>query len=192
MVSLKILLNRKKKIKFYLTRHGFATNNQGIISENSHLTELGIQQAKNNFSFFKNIKFKRIYCSPLNRCLETSKYCLNNRNIYLDDTIMEKAGNICEKRDTLSDIHTYINNEFNNNKYIFYNVNENYIFKIETRNEMIRRIKLYLNIIKKQFKDNDKILIVGHGTWLFEFTKLITGKGISFKNCDIKIVDFRF
>jgi len=103
---------------------------------------------------------------------------------------MEQTGSICEQRDSISNIHTNINSNFKNNNYIFYNINDNYNFHIENKDELLSRINSFFNNIKKNFKENDKILIVGHGTWLFEFTRLLTGQGTYFNNCDIKIFDF--
>ena len=54
--------NGKKKnkpvLKLFFLRHGYATNNEGITSVDSKLTELGISQAKEMNNTLKEYKFK--------------------------------------------------------------------------------------------------------------------------------------
>ena len=86
----KTLLNNelKNNLKIYLIRHGNATNNIGIRSQDSKLTQLGVNQAISNQHFFKDIQFNNIYCSPLSRCIQTSNYALSNRTILLNDLLL--------------------------------------------------------------------------------------------------------
>lgn len=185
-----LLLINKKKIsnilKIYLIRHGNATNNIGIRSNDSKLTELGISQAKERNNFFKNIKFDKIYCSPLSRCIQTSNYALNNRECFLDDRLMEKTISICDKRMDKNILSEYVKSL--DNKYNLDDVSENYEYVEGEGNEHFNnRIKdFFYSLIKKS--ENRTILICSHNGWLSGFFSLITGSPNSFNNCEIKII----
>lgn len=53
----------------YLIRHG----EKEKLKENPLLTKLGLKQAQKTAEYFKNIKVKKIYSSPLIRAMQTSE-----------------------------------------------------------------------------------------------------------------------
>jgi probable phosphoglycerate mutase len=71
-------------LKLYITRHGETEWNiqkrmQGW--KNSNLTERGVANAKALGESLKEVKFKRVYCSPLDRTKHTTELILNGRDI---------------------------------------------------------------------------------------------------------------
>lgn len=78
-----------------LVRHGqtdWNVNNllQGLT--NIDLNEYGILQAKNTAKKLQDFKIDYIYCSPLNRTLDTANYINKDRNleIIIDDRLLER------------------------------------------------------------------------------------------------------
>jgi len=181
----------KPIIIIYFIRHGNATNNEGITSNDSELTDYGISQAKEANDILKNIHFDAIYCSSLARTIQTSHYALTKKNIYLDDRLIEKTFSICEKRKNKMDLVKYTHSLKNNN-YLFHNVSNDYVFKKETNKELFTRVITFFNYVITHHKNGGTILIISHYSWLDTFFKLITGKPNEFNNCEIKIIKLNF
>lgn len=71
----------------YLVRHGQSLSNikntfTGQL--NAELSELGFEQAKRVFSYFKNIKVDRVYSSDLIRAVDTVKPIADDRNLQVE------------------------------------------------------------------------------------------------------------
>lgn len=200
-------------MKIYLIRHGFAYHNlaydeMGTKAYNDPkyfdalLTPLGENQAKEAGKKLINIKFNRIYCSPLLRCIQTldnlfpaSKIIMDtifnapkNDLIVLDDRIMESQTEICNKRHEKVEIEKFVMSNYNK-KFDLSNVEINYNFKVETELKFTNRIKSFISDISKIHNDEEVVLIVSHYSWLKKFFEIYTGKGYEFNNCEIKIVD---
>lgn len=85
----------------YITRHGETQwNKKGLMQgwKNSDLTEKGIENAKRLGERLKDINFDVIYCSPLDRAIETAK-CINgksNTKIVLIESLKEMGFGIWE------------------------------------------------------------------------------------------------
>ena len=183
--------NKKPLITLYFIRHGNATNNEGITSTDSELTDYGISQAKEANNRLKNINFDAIYCSSLARTIQTSHYALNNKNIYLDDRLIEKTYSICEQRKDKMDLVKYTHSLKNNN-YLFNNVSNDYIFKKETNKQLFIRVINFFNYIITLHKSGGTLLIISHYSWLDTFFKMVTGQKNEFDNCEIKIIKLNF
>jgi broad specificity phosphatase PhoE len=69
------------------------------------------------------------------------------------------------------------------------NVSLNYDFNIESQNVINNRIKSFIFDIKKIHNNDDNILIVTHHNWLKFFFKIFTDKDVSFKNCEIRVIN---
>jgi broad specificity phosphatase PhoE len=70
-------------MKIYITRHGETQwNEKGLMQgwKNSDLTEKGIENAKRLAERLKDINFDVIYCSPLDRAIDTAKYINGESN----------------------------------------------------------------------------------------------------------------
>ncbi|MGE5681579.1 MAG: histidine phosphatase family protein [Bacillota bacterium] len=75
---------------FYLIRHGNTTAGSKISGRDRgyHLSENGQQQAKNLGERLANVKFDAIYCSPMERTMETAKAVAEKHN--LEPQVLEK------------------------------------------------------------------------------------------------------
>lgn len=182
---------QKNPLMIYFIRHGNATNNEGITSTDSELTDFGVSQAIEANGKLKNINFDAIYCSSLARTIQTSHYALTNKKIYLDDRLIEKTFSICEKRKDKINLVKYTNSLKNNN-YLFNNVSSDYVFKKEKNNDLFIRVVNFFNYIITIHKSGGTILIISHYSWLDSFFKLITRQHNEFNNCEIKIIKLNF
>ena len=187
--------NGKKKnkpvLKLFFLRHGNATNNEGITSVDSKLTDLGISQAKEKNNILKEYKFNKIYCSSLSRCIQTSHYALNSEDIHLDDRIKEQTFSECEERMDKTELIKYTKS-LKNNFYYFNNVADNYQFKVENKAQLKMRVLDFFNYIINTHSDGGKILIISHYSWISCFFKFITGVNNGFYNCEIKSIELNF
>jgi broad specificity phosphatase PhoE len=187
-------------MKLYLVRHGFAFHNLGAekygekayymeLFEDSELTNKGVEQASLLNQILNKVNFTDIYCSPLQRCIQTCDNCINtNLHILLDDRLMEPQGeHICNKRKQISCLKKLLLDM--SNKYTLYNIKENYTFDKETSYDVSKRIKAFIDELKSKYKENDNILIITHHDWLYQFVKFTVGINHSFKNCELKIID---
>jgi len=160
-------------MKLYLLRHGFAYYNLGAYThgdkayvmkeyEDAHLTPHGIKQAPDLKNVLNSITFTDIYCSSLTRCIQTCDNCIGTKLIVkLDDRLLENQGHhICNKRKNKEHVNNFIINL--NNKYELYNVEDKYNFNKETDNDILERIKNFINDISAKYKSTDKILIITH------------------------------
>lgn len=80
--------------RVYIVRHGDIINShvKRYIGETDiHLSEKGIAQAMRLKEFFKNTPLEVVYISSLTRCIQTSNYILENRNVktYVLDELKE-------------------------------------------------------------------------------------------------------
>jgi broad specificity phosphatase PhoE len=98
-------------MKLFLVRHGYAFHNQAAEKygnkayfmeqfEDASLTDIGIHQANKLKLTLNKIDFKDIYCSPLQRCIQTCDNSIDAKvHVLLDDRLMEPQGeHICNKR----------------------------------------------------------------------------------------------
>jgi broad specificity phosphatase PhoE len=182
---------KKPILTIYFLRHANATNNEGITSTDSELTEYGVSQAKEANDELKNLEFDAIYCSPLTRTIQTSHYALTNRKINLDDRLIEKTFSICEKRKDKVDLIKFTNS-LNNNKYVLNDVYDDYIFQKEYTNSLLIRVIKFFNYIITVHKNGGTILVISHYSWLDSFFNLITGENNDFDNCEMKIIKLNF
>jgi broad specificity phosphatase PhoE len=187
-------------MKLYLVRHGYAFHNLGAekygekayymeLFEDAYLTEKGKDQANSLKPSLNKIKFSDIYCSPLQRCIQTCDNCIDtNIHILLDDRLMEPQGeHLCNKRKQIPCLKKLLLDM--SNKYALYNINDEYKFDKETNCDVLKRITDFVGELKSKYNKNDNILIITHHDWLYQFFKFITGTSYSFKNCELKIVD---
>jgi len=183
----------KNHLKIYLIRHGNATNNIGIRSQDSKLTQLGVNQAISRQHFFKDIHFDNIYCSPLSRCIQTSNYALSNRTILLNDLLMEKAHSICDERLEINNLKYYTESFLSNNKYILDNINPDYVFNQENPTDVEIRVMYFFDYLIRSNKSGGQVLICSHAEWLYIFLNIIDPNLIenTFNNCEIKIINLQ-
>ena len=182
-------------IKIYFIRHGQTKFNvlkkiQG--SSDIPLTDDGIKQAY-NCNIDKNVNFDIAYHSSLSRSKDTLEIIcnklVNKPEFYCNDLVIERGYGIFEGL-TEDDIK-----EKYNNIYLKWLNNENtYIENAETIDNVVDRIKKFLNlIVLNKFKN---VLVVTHSGFLFALYKYITNmdlgvrpKNINFPNCSVQKLD---
>lgn len=191
-------------MKIYFIRHGFAKHNELYVKigekayfdksvEDAELTEQGILQAKNASNYLKDIEFAEYYSSPLTRCIQTIDNIIINNDIIinLDDRLIEPQGfHICNKRKSKYILEQNIK-RFCSKNCDFTQIKNNYNFDLELNIEINNRIINFINEIKSKYKNTNKnILVCSHYDWLNHFFKIYLNQNVSFKNCEIKVVEF--
>ena len=178
-------------MKIYFIRHGHAEHNLafekcGSIAYDSFdylyskLTTKGETQIKN--ININNI-IQKVYCSPLKRCIETSRILFGySRLLYLYDGLIETQGPYpCNYREPYEEFLYY------KNKYNLENINEKYIPSKITESKTLlkeRVINTYEAIKNDSIKNNlSYIAIVTHNDWLESLF------GRPFSNGEVYIVD---
>ncbi|MGL4254218.1 MAG: histidine phosphatase family protein [Fusobacteriaceae bacterium] len=157
-------------MNIFFVRHGQTEWNelgkfQG--SKDSSLTSVGISQAKKlNLKFEQdNLKFEKIYASPLGRAFNTAKIIINEKYPVLpleefkEISVGEMEGIPFTKFQEL----------FPNEYYNFFNCPQNYNpcnIKGETFSALMDRIEMGLKKIVASNSINSNILVVTHGVTL--------------------------
>lgn len=138
-------------MKIYIVRHGqtdYNINGRYGGRLDVPLNDKGIQEAYEVKEKLRDIKFDKIYSSPLQRAYLTAKI-IRDKNIIIDDRIIERSNGELEGR-LKSEIQEFP--DFNDPNEIRYN--------IETITDFRTRIKNFLDDITSNNDEN--ILIVTH------------------------------
>lgn len=147
-------------MKICFVRHG---HNRG-----DKLTSLGKKQCKNVCYDLYYEDFDKVYCSPLNRTMQTAKIIckkLSISNIKYDERLKER-----EQLRMVSDDPEII--EYNEN-YLNYNYCHT---NPEGCREFCNRIFSFLDdLIDKHLDNDDNILIIGHSSTLYAINAYFTG-----------------
>ena len=141
-------------MEIYIVRHGQTDWNiqdklQG--HTNIPLNKVGIEQAHITKQTLSNITFSKIYCSPLERCMQTAEIInKNNLPIIIDDTLIERSFGDLEGC-TGHNIEDFLIFEKNLNA-----------SNVEPIQSFFARIHSFLTDIINNSTD-EKVLIVTHG-----------------------------
>lgn len=166
-------------------RHGQTNWNINKILQgqtNIDLNETGINQAKAKIEEVKKLDINLIFCSPLNRAIQTAKIISNDRiPIIYDNSLIERCFGDFEGKKNLG----------YNNEYYNYNANLN-TYNVEPIQDLCKRVYSFLDEIPKKYK-NKKILLVTHGATARIINSYFNGlsedgyvESIKMNNCDIK------
>ena len=145
-------------MKIYLVRHGETDANKNHImqgqSQNLQLNENGIRQATILKNKLKDIKIDACFTSPLIRAWSTAMILVGDRvEIKEDKRLIERyLGNLEGKNRSLYDV----------SKYWDYNLNF-HEEEVEPIQDIFKRCGSFIDDLKKNYHDNDTILIVSHG-----------------------------
>ena len=167
-------------LRIYFVRHGETVWNTLKIFQgrsNSPLTELGIEQAKKLSKHLESIDFKKVYSSPQERALQTTKLLLGNRNIDIipidefQEINMGKVEGIPREefeKNYPIEYHNFWNNavEYNPTAY-----------NGESYDEILDRVRIGLNKLIQENNDGN-ILVISHGVTLKALFNIINEKGI--------------
>lgn len=180
-------------MKLTIIRHGQTTYNEKNLLNatiDTNLTKKGELQATITGKYL-NKKFNKIYSSPRIRTKETTKLITNNnKNIIIDENLIERDYGIFEAKPYLE-----VKEQLKNSK-----PEDNKKYKIEQIEKFQKRIKQFIqtNILKKE-NLGKQILIVSHsGTIKMLIYQLIKSdqnykqfkNSIKLNNCSITTIEF--
>ena len=167
-------------LRIYFVRHGETVWNTLKIFQgrsNSPLTELGVEQAKKLSQHLKDIDFKKVYSSPQDRALQTTKLLLGDKNMEI--TTIDEFQEI-----NMGKVEGIPREEFEKNYPIeyhnFWNNAMDYnpsAYNGESYEEILDRVKLGLERLVKE-NNNGNILVISHGVTLKAIFNIINEKGI--------------
>lgn len=167
-------------LRIYFVRHGETIWNTLKIFQgrsNSPLTELGIEQAKKLSVFLKDIEFNKVYSSPQERAMQTTKLILGDRNIDIvsidefQEINMGKVEGI-PREDFEKNYPIEYHNFWNNA--IDYNPSA---YEGESYQEILERVQIGLNKLINE-NSSGNILVISHGVTLKAIFNIINEKGI--------------
>lgn len=148
-------------MKFIFVRHGKTHFNEINLTQgwcDSPLSKLGVKQVENMSLQLKDYSINKAYTSPLGRAVETSEIILQGHNIapISDKRLKEVNFGILEGINTL-----FV-------KELHYRPYEG-----EDLHDVINKHIEFLNDIIASSKEDDTVLIVGHGCSLYGLVKTL-------------------
>lgn len=152
-------------INLYLVRHGQTYFNQQKRmqgSTDSPLTPLGIKQAEALRDYFqkRGVHFDRAYCSTQERASDTLEIIAGPNLDY------ERLKDLKEKDYGI----------FEAKKNYWWPLSRFRYESVEDDREVVQRMERGINLILRDAKDGENILIVGHGDSLARYVRERTGK----------------
>ena len=142
-------------MKLYVVRHGTTDNNVNKLVNGRNdidINEQGIKDAKKAKAILGDLKFDKIFCSPLLRAKHTMEI-INEGHfpVIYDERLMERdAGVLTSKKENLIDYD------------LWYQINAEPIIGVtESFDDVINRVKSLLKELKNKYKDKT-ILFVTH------------------------------
>ncbi|MBU0466275.1 MAG: histidine phosphatase family protein [Nanoarchaeota archaeon] len=180
-------------MKLYLVRHAQSLRNARIASDiDANLTEIGQEQAKRLGSYIKDIKFHKIYCSPLKRTRKT----LEKIQPFVEKTPMAFSKKMIEfnmgifGKGGIDDWSSFFKAAENEGV-------PSHLFKPKNGESLQgcyhRAGKFYRELLKKHPKQN--ILLVGHGLFFLHLIlnslnlSVTEGKYYTLSNASISILE---
>ncbi|MFL0247984.1 histidine phosphatase family protein [Candidatus Clostridium stratigraminis] len=153
-------------LRLYITRHGETEwNIEGRMQgwKNSNLTKRGRMNATALGRSLKNIEFKKVYCSPLDRTKETTELIFKGRNIEVVYDENLKEINLGElqglNQEEIKNIYPEFQNHFWENPQEYVPISGESFYDVKDR-----VIKVLQRIISENPEGN--VMIVTHGVVL--------------------------
>lgn len=140
-------------MKLLLIRHAQTTFNKKGLFQGQYDCKLSCEGIESTRKFKENFNTHYDYCyaSPLKRARTTADIIIDGKKVIYDSRLMEACLGKYEKtKITEEKLNMYVTG-----KYIPEGA--------ETRDDVIKRVKSFLNDLKYNHKDTDVILIVTHG-----------------------------
>lgn len=146
-------------MRLYFLRHGLTNKNINHIyngQDDEDINEEGVEQAKKAAKTLNEIKFDKIYCSPLKRAKHTCEIVnRNNQEVIYDDRLKERT------------LGRYDGTDIGNSDY---KVDKHYDYYYDHKKDdvenlpvLFKRVHEFLEEIIDQNSDDSTILIVSHG-----------------------------
>lgn len=182
-------------MKFLFVRHGKTHFNEINLTQgwcDSPLSKLGVKQVENMSLQLKDYSINKAYTSPLGRAVETSEIILQCHNIapIYDKRLKEVNFGILEGINTqlVKKLHVE-NTDWMDTLEMDYRP-----YKGEDLHDVINKHIEFLNDIIASSKEDDTVLIVGHGCSLYGLVKTLVPHDarLSFPdNATTIIVDYK-
>lgn len=142
-------------MEIYVVRHGQTDYNvKGLFQgqKDIHLNDVGIEQAQETASKFKNINIDVILASPLQRAFQTAKYIseVTNKEIIREPRLIERSFGDMEGKSNREDWNIKMMLDYNKNY-----KNEN----IEPIQDLFKRGYECLEDITEKYKDKRVVLV---------------------------------
>ena len=161
-------------MKFLFVRHGKTHFNEINLTQgwcDSPLSKLGVKQVENMSLQLKDYSINKAYTSPLGRAVETSEIILQCHNIapIYDKRLQEVNFGILEGINTqlVKKLHVE-NTDWMDTLEMDYRP-----YKGEDLHDVINKHIEFLNDIIASSKEDDTVLIVGHGCSLYGLVKTL-------------------
>ena len=149
-------------MKLYILRHGETDyNDQGRFQGQNDisLNKRGKKQAEETRVELKEIKFDKVFVSPLKRAIETAQIVVPDYSLEVDSRIIERSFGKLEGQKGIQDYEDRIEE-----------------FKIESILELEQRVKAFIENISNKYKNCENILVVTHGGIAQIINKLLDEK----------------
>lgn len=182
-------------MKFLFVRHGKTHFNEINLTQgwcDSPLSKLGVKQVENMSLQLKDYSIKKAYTSPLGRAVETSEIILQGHNIapIYDKRLKEVNFGILEGINTqlVKKLHVETTDWMDTLEMDYRP------YKGEDLHDVINKHIEFLNDIIASSKEDDTVLIVGHGCSLYGLVKTLVPHDarLSFPdNATTIIVDYK-
>lgn len=178
-------------MKLLIVRHGETVANSKKIlqgKDGGKLNEKGIKQAQEAGKHLKNHKIDMVFCSPLDRCVET----LNNilEECPIDSEIF--MSNLIEERDFGE--YTGTDSSMINWKELDEDNKVNREMGVESWNDVKKRVELFMEDLK--LEDGEKtILIVSHAGPIRVMINKINNKDLDYMEIEVnngQVLEFNY
>lgn len=175
----------------YFVRHGRTPHNDNNLFSgvnDIHLTEEGLNQAKQAALLLQDVKIDHIFCSPLKRAYDTASQIntFHNLPIVTDAAIQERYYGNFEQ--------TAVTPHLMQSLWNYYD--EKVFETCETIAQMQERVTKFLDYLKENYKEKN-ILVVAHngvGRMIYTYFNGIPADGklneINFKNASVATFEF--
>ncbi|MBR3319813.1 histidine phosphatase family protein [Candidatus Saccharibacteria bacterium] len=153
-------------MKLYLVRHGETDwNKEGRMQgrKGIGLNEVGVEQIKSLAGEIEKqgLKFDVCYSSPLKRAAESAEILVGGKcEILYDERLVERDFGEFEGK-SMEDYSNALDGKDSTDRRA--NFSE---YGIEPIKDVLGRAKSFLDDLKKEYNDNEKILVVAHGVLL--------------------------
>lgn len=155
--------------KFYFVRHGQSTANAALIVADSTpvLTTNGIEQARRTGEELKHKNISCVLTSPYIRAQQTAEIiageiAIGINEILVVDELRERGLGECEGKPK----------DMENDKFFMFDTERGF----ESQNDLINRLQVAIDKIKKAFKETDgEVVVVGHSVSGFYLTQVAKG-----------------
>lgn len=185
-------------MKLYVVRHGQTKwNEQGRMqgAKNSDLTIKGIDEAKRLNEYIKDIKFDRIYVSPLGRTLETMEHVKGSLDIPIKtiDELQEMNFGRFE-----GELLSELREEFPEDMYNLWQNPDKYIVESgEDYKDVFNRVEIAIEKILENKDKEENVLVVTHGVIISVLLSIVKNKEVKdlwdtpvVRNTSLSIIEF--